>query len=252
MQKYFLLYLLSMFPVLSSPLQPKPILQAVVDSIGLGNIVVCIATILAACVPLVMQQLVRKQITYDIIHDIPIKAVNGLFRIIIIELVNTGNKNITEQDFSYPVEIDLKGRTLASGVLPEIEQDAMVIPTGIHSQFFTIAGDKIKLGLFLFQKREKFSVKCIVRDGVRCDPITVDARIDSGQVRRRMKRLHRNIRDIFRDSLIFFAALWWLSFMISRWHPYDESIRTLIFVLVSTVVFTVFVIWRTIRREKGK
>src|SRR5882762_9664478 len=112
MQEYYPVFFLSMVYALSST-PPPPLWQAVVDAIGLGNIVVSICTIIAACLPSIIRQFVRKEITYDVVLDTPINAMNGIFHLIKIELVNTGNENIAQQDFVYPIEIDLKGRAVS-------------------------------------------------------------------------------------------------------------------------------------------
>lgn len=91
MQEYYPVFFLSMAYIFSSVSQ-LPLWQVVVNSVGLGNIFVSLCTIIAACLPSITRQFVRKEITYDIVLDIPINSQNGIFRIVKIELVNTGNR----------------------------------------------------------------------------------------------------------------------------------------------------------------
>ncbi len=247
MQEYYPVFFLSLAYVFSST-PPPPLWQAVVDAIGLGNIVVSVCTIIAACLPSITRQFVRKEITYDVVLDTPINSKNGIFRIIQIELVNTGNEHIDQQDFVYPIEIDLRGRTVSVDSRPTIEQDSMIIPTVVQPYFFTLAAnDKIKLGLFLFQKRERFSVKCVVKDEIGTGSVTVDARINTGRVIRQKKKLYRNIKAVSSASIVFFAVMWSMHIVL-RWLIYNEASRELILLLLSTLSFAIISIWMRMQR----
>lgn len=251
MQEYYPVFFLSMAYIFSSVSQ-LPLWQVVVNSVGPGNIFVSLCTIIAACLPSIIRQFVRKEITYDIVLDIPINSQNGIFRIVKIELVNTGNENINQQDFVYPIEIDLKGRTVSVHSYPEIEQDSMIIPTAVHPHFFTLAAsDKIKLAPFLFQKRERFSVKCVVRDEVGIGSITVDARINIGRVIRQKKKLYRNIKAVSSASIIFFAVMWSMHIVLGwfpGWSKLNVDSREPILLLLSTLSFAIISIWMHMQR----
>ena len=131
--------------------------QQGIDAVGgWSTILSCGTSLMIACAGFMKQLFVRKEITYDVILDTGINSKNGIFRFIMIEIINTGNENIAKEDFVHPIEIDLKGRDVSLHSHPEIlQEDGVIIPTELFSQFFTlVASDKIKLGTFLFQKKK--------------------------------------------------------------------------------------------------